>query len=72
MFTCTKCNHTDKFDLFTSPEYKGEGKIDFSFDKNKSLKIYADDYTFSPDLSFMNKHAICSYCGSICSWKYSE
>ena len=30
-----------------------------------------DGYTFTPDLHFMNGHAVCNYCGSINCWEYS-
>ena len=33
--------------------------------------ITVDGYTFTPDLQFMNGHAVCSYCGAINCWEYS-
>jgi len=72
MFLCTKCKNIDKFDLFPSENYKGEGNISYMFEKNGEIKISADDYTFIPDLDFMNEHAVCSYCGSTYSWEYSK
>ena len=72
MFLCKKCKNEDKFDLFPSKNYNGEGKIEYFFDKNGTIKISADNYIFIPDLEFMNEHAVCGYCGSIYSWEYSK
>lgn len=72
MFLCKNCKSIDKFDLFPSSDYKGEGKVNVIFDKNGNFKISVDNHLFVPDLSFMNKFAVCDYCGSIYSWEYSK
>ena len=55
-----------------NPEYKGEKNIQKSIDKNGNIHITTDNYTFIPDINFMNKHAVCSYCGSIYCWGISD
>lgn len=72
MFLCGNCKSTDKFDLFPSSDCDGDGNIEVISDKNGTLKISADNHFFTPDLSFMNEYAVCSYCGSIGLWEYSE
>lgn len=70
MFKCKKCNSVDKFELMFSPEYNGSKTFNFNYTKNGDIKINVDGYTFIPDLSFMNKHAVCKYCGNINCWDY--
>ena len=70
MFVCKKCKKADKFELMFSPDYEGEKKITKKYDSKGRIKISVDGYTFTPDLMFMNNHAVCSYCGSIYSWEY--
>ena len=70
MFKCRKCNSVDKFELMFSPSYKGSKTFDIDNTKNGDIQITVDGYTFIPDLSFMNNHAVCSYCGQIHSWDY--
>lgn len=70
MFKCKKCNSTDKFELMFDPKYKGPKVFDIEYTKNNDIKITVDGYTFIPDLSFMNNHAVCKYCGSIACWDY--
>ncbi len=70
MFKCKKCNSIDKFELMINPRYKGTNKFFTEYTKNKDIKISIDGYTFIPDLSFMNAHAVCGYCGSINCWDY--
>jgi len=72
MFICKKCKRVDKFELMFSPDYQGEMKIERTVDSKGNIKITADGYTFVPDLTFMNNHAVCGYCGSIYSWDYSN
>ena len=49
MFLCKKCKNVDKFDLFPSENYKGEGNIEYTYEKNGEIKISADDYRrYSP------------------------
>ena len=55
-----------------SPEYEGSKEFSMSYNKNKELEISVDGYTFVPDLTFMNEHAVCKYCGQIYIWDYSE
>lgn len=71
MFRCKKCNSKDKFELMFSPEYKGRGNFEISYTENNDIKIIVDGYTFIPDLSFMNSHAVCRYCGNINCWDYN-
>lgn len=72
MFTCKNCKNVDKFDLFPSAAHKSDVNIEIFADKNGVLKISADNFVFTPDLFFMNEYAVCSYCGSVGLWKYSE
>ena len=71
MFKCKKCNSTDKFELMFNPLYKGNKDFLIEYTKNYDIKITVDGYTFIPDLAFMNKHAICRYCGGINCWDYN-
>ncbi|MBQ4122853.1 hypothetical protein IJD44_03910 [bacterium] len=71
MFKCKKCNSKDKFELMFNPEYKGEKNYEFEYTKNNDVKITVDGYTFIPDLTFMNGHAVCKYCGNINCWDYN-
>ncbi len=70
MFKCKKCKSSDKFELMFNPEYKGPCIFEYQYTINKDIKITVDGYTFIPDIRFMNKHAVCKYCGSINSWDY--
>lgn len=72
MFVCTKCGKTDNFEFMISPYYKPSEKVKYSFDKKGNLIINADGHTFAPDLTFMNNYAVCSFCGSIYCWDYSQ
>jgi hypothetical protein len=54
-----------------SPEYKGSKTFDISYTKNNDIQITVDGYTFIPDLTFMNQHAVCRYCGEINNWDYN-
>ena len=71
MFKCKKCGSVDKFELMFSPEYEGAKTFDVSYTKNKDIMISVDGFTFIPDLSFMNAHAVCKYCGNINCWDYN-
>lgn len=53
-----------------SPDYKGEKKFVQKLNKKLEIEITVDGYTFVPDLSFMNDHAVCRYCGQIYIWDY--
>lgn len=53
-----------------SPDYKGDKSFDKKYAKNGDIQITVDGYTFVPDLSFMNGHAVCRYCGNIYIWDY--
>jgi hypothetical protein len=70
MFRCTKCNHIDQFELMFSPDYKGKGVISRETNPKGEIIITVDGYTFTPDLMFMNGHAVCSFCGEINKWEY--
>ena len=71
MFKCKKCKQTDKFELMFSPSYQGSKDFNVSYTKNNDIQISVDGYTFIPDLSFMNAHAVCKYCGNINCWDYN-
>ena len=68
MFICKKCKSEDNFQLLVNPIYNGEFNFEKFYDKNGTINIKIDDYSFIPDLNFMNNHAVCSYCGSIYCW----
>lgn len=70
MFKCKKCNSIDKFELMFSPSYSGSKQFEVTYTKNNDIKINVDGFTFIPDLSFMNSHAVCRYCGNINCWDY--
>ncbi len=70
MFKCKKCNSIDKFELMFNPNYKGSKSFSVEYTKNNDVKISVDGYTFIPDLTFMNNHAVCRYCGNINCWDY--
>lgn len=70
MFRCKKCNSIDKFELMFSPDYQGDKVFAKKHNKKGDIEITVDGYTFIPDLSFMNSHAVCRYCGSIYIWDY--
>ena len=70
MFRCDNCKSIDKFELMISPEYKGEGNFAKSKNSKGEIMIAVDNYTFIPDLAFMNAHAVCKYCGEINIWRY--
>lgn len=72
MFICKKCGTEDKFELMFSPDYKGDCKTEYIYDKKDIIKIKVDDYTFTPDLAFMNNFAVCGHCGSIYCWGKSK
>ena len=70
MFRCKSCKSVDKFELMFSPDYQGEKMFEKKYNKNGEIQITVDGYTFVPDLSFMNNHAVCRYCGNIYIWDY--
>lgn len=70
MFRCDNCKSIDKFELMISPEYKGDGRLSRSENSKGEITITVDNYTFVPDLAFMNTHAVCKYCGEINTWRY--
>lgn len=71
MFKCKKCNSTDKFELMFSPAYTGSKTFDVKYTKNKDIQITVDGFTFIPDRTFMNAHAVCKHCGNINCWDYN-
>lgn len=72
MFRCKKCNSIDKFELMFSPDYHGEKNFEKKYKPNGDIQITVDGYTFVPDLTFMNNHAVCKYCGNIYIWDYEN
>ena len=68
MFICKNCKSIDKFELMFSPEYKGSRQFEQKYNDAGELEITVDGYTFSPDLMFMNEHAVCKHCGQIYIW----
>ena len=70
MFICKNCKSVDKFELMFSPDYQGAGHFEQKYDKDGKIVITVDGYTFKPDLTFMNEHAVCKYCGLIYTWDY--
>lgn len=72
MFVCKKCKKIDNFDLMLSRSYDGRGEVEKVVAHNGKIMIKVDDYTFVPDLDFMNNYAVCGYCGGIYCWEYSK
>lgn len=72
MFKCKKCNSIDKFELMFSPDYKGDKAFEKKHTKSGDIQITVDGYTFVPDLTFMNNHAVCRFCGNIYIWDYES
>lgn len=72
MFTCKKCGKTDNFNLMFNPNYDGEKEVKITTNRKGNITINADGYSFTPDVNFMNNHAVCGYCGSIYCWKKSK
>ncbi|MBE7704779.1 MAG: hypothetical protein E7Z90_03060 [Cyanobacteria bacterium SIG29] len=70
MFKCKKCHSDDKFELMFNPSYQGTKNFDIANTINGDIQITVDGYTFIPDLTFMNNHAVCRYCGQINCWDY--
>ena len=70
MFRCDNCKSIDKFELMISPEYSGDGRLSRSQNAKGEITITVDNFTFVPDLAFMNAHAVCKYCGEINMWRY--
>ena len=71
MFICKNCKSVDKFELMFSPDYQGSKTFEQKYNSKKELEITVDGYTFIPDLTFMNEHAVCKFCGQIYIWDYS-
>lgn len=71
MFKCKKCNSIDKFELMFSPTYMGTKTFDVKYTKNDDIQITVDGFTFIPDRTFMNAHAVCRHCGNINCWDYN-
>ncbi|MBQ6516727.1 hypothetical protein IJI31_06060 [bacterium] len=72
MFICKNCKHVDKFELMFSPDYRGGRSFTQRYNEKNEIEISVDGYTFVPDLQFMNQHAVCTYCGQIYMWDYSN
>ncbi len=69
MFRCKNCENIDKIELMFSKDYKGKKEYFQNYNENNQLEITIDNYTFIPDLDFMNAHAVCKYCGQIYIWE---
>ncbi len=72
MFVCKNCKSIDKFEFMFAPDYKGDRKFSWKHNKDGDIIITVDGYTFVPDLNFMNRHAVCRYCGQIYMWDYKS
>lgn len=70
MFICKNCKSVDKFELMFDENYQGIKEYKFYYDKKGDMIIDVNGYNFKPDLSFMNNHAVCKYCGQIYIWDY--
>ena len=70
MFICKNCKSIDKFELMFSPDYRGDKVFLQEYNKDGDIVITVDGYKFTPDLQFMNDHAVCKYCGQIYMWDY--
>ena len=72
--TATKNNASDNkmvtVYVLTSKVTSDGERHSYTYDKNGNIIITVDGYTFKPDLSFMNDHAVCKYCGLIYTWDY--
>ncbi len=71
MFKCKNCKRKDRFELMFSPDYQGKCVMEKRYNDKGHIVITVDGYTFTPDVNFMNAHAVCNYCGSINCWEYS-
>jgi len=72
MFKCRNCNNIDKFELMFSKEYNEEKTYTQIYNDDNQIEITVGNYTFIPDLDFMNNHAVCKYCGQIYIWEKEE
>ena len=72
MFICKNCKSVDKFELMFSPDYQGSKNFEKVYNSKDEIEITVDGYTFIPDLTFMNEHAVCAYCGQIYIWDYTN
>lgn len=70
MFICKNCKNKDKFELMPSSAYNGKNILQKNYDDKNALEITIDEYSFIPDLQFMNQHAVCRYCGQTYIWEY--
>lgn len=70
MFVCKKCKSVDKYELMFSKTYKGNKVFEQKIDDKNELIFVVDGYVFKPDIAFMNRHAICRYCGNAMIWDY--
>ena len=72
MFKCRNCKSVDKFELMFSKDYDKEKTYTQAYNEKNQIEITVGDYTFIPDLNFMNEHAVCRYCGQIYIWEKEE
>lgn len=70
MFICKNCKSIDKFELMFASDYQGNKEFTHKYNKKGEIEISVDGYTFVPDLTFMNRYAVCRYCGQIYMWDY--
>ena len=52
-----------------SKNYDKEKTYSMFYNEDNKIEITVGDYTFIPDLTFMNEHAVCKYCGQIYTWE---
>ena len=70
MFRCTSCKQVDNFSLMLSENYDGPGVFRQDVNEHGEIIINIDGFEFIPDLSFMNSHAVCKFCGAIHCFEY--
>lgn len=70
MFKCKACDQVDQFSLLLSPDYTGDGVFSQKYNEHGEIIITIDGFEFIPDLSFMNHHAVCKFCGEINCFDY--
>ncbi len=69
MFRCKNCNSVDKFELMFDENYQGNRNFSQKYNIRHQIEITIDGKTFIPNVDFMNKYAVCKYCGQIYTWE---
>ena len=70
MFKCKSCQQIDQFSLLLSSTYTGQGVFNQKYNEHGEIIITIDGFEFIPDLSFMNHHAVCKFCGEFNCFDY--